>query len=1436
MANDKRIEIEIAAHTTGEPDIQRLLKLLRDSGQDVAPFEAAAKRLAVEMDKLKSQQALIDQFTRLKKSSGDAATALEQAQEKAQALGKAFAQTAEPTKSQTAELDRAKKAVHDAKQAYEEITGALQTTRSKMQEVGIDSKNLAQHQRDVDAAVKQTAKELGELKTGCETAATANKKLAESEKAMADAMALASSEAKQKAEAGKQALAAEQSEINLQRQRLNLDKETQQSVLRLAQARGDEAKATQASNQLREIEVQKLQLLAQEKRAEATAIATSTAAKRAELAAIGPLTQAQILELQASENLAKSLRVQATTSETAAQNMRALGQASDKAKAPMEEVGKSVEKMGAALDAAKEKSASLLDGMKLKATAVATAIATYFGVNAFMGAVRGAADFETAMSRIKSATNASAEEMAAFKAAAENAGATSKYSATEAAGALEELAKAGLNSKEAIAALPAAMNLAQAGDVSLAQASAHLTSAVFGMGLQFSETGRVADVLAKAANESKTNVNGLADAFSKAAPISRQLGVGIEGLAAMVGQFVSAGVGANEVGTALTSVMVQFSDPASKFQQELAALGITTTDFEKALHQLAATGSSGEKAIRAVGDSGPILQAGLSRGMPALDALKTSLMGAEGAAAAAAKEMDDNLNGALGKLSSAWKTVTVALGTPVLPVLKSGVDELAAAINAAVTNGTITRFGEALATAFQSAITWVRAFAAETDFKKTAADLQAFATRAGEVFDQIGQYATNAGNIVKLVYGVMSSGTNAVLAAVYGIGEAFAGVASNIQSGLALLYEGIAKITFGEVSKAYAQAAAEMKLSAKATWEASEKLGQKAKESFIAMGDGAQTARDGFVGLSEQSQKLGTAAAGIAPAAKAATDAIDALRESAIQEGDAWLAAAEQLEAAKKATDEKAESDKAARKAIEGMREEYRALISSRDLDGAGKKLGEIEKALAGIGNEAKKSPEEVKKAAKEIEKAYIGLGVTSDTALKNIAEAARVNYELLKKSGVASARELSAAFAFYAEKAIAANNGVASTAIKTEAAMRGYKVEVDDTGKASLKLVTATDGLAASFAKAGEAIKAKAAAAKAESDLMISGLELRRSELSSSIAIAKAHGDEEKVTKLTIEQKRIEIQIIQAMVKAQIAEAEAIIAVAEAKKSELAASGNLTPEKRAELDATIKAGQAKINEAKARGESVRVIEDEIKELQKSSNAQRDNASSINQTTSALEKLNREKEREIAAQEKANELKQREIDLYNKKWNMDAEHNTLGPDGKKLEATVETQKSLYNKAVDAGLDPLRAKALADEIIRTKDKYGNTNMNLFWEKLNQIKQDAQIQAALDAEKNKKEDERKQRQAEQNQRNQDAAAECAAAQKPPAAPASPSFIPQKSPAAPAPSSPITQKIDAATVVNLHYNGQSVGRVHTDPAGADALDAFMSQLEMGKSNWPT
>lgn len=695
---------------------------------------------------------------------------------------------------------------------------------------------------------------------------------------------------------------------------------------------------------------------------------------------------------------------------------------------------------------AKDNASSVFSSLQAKVVAVGAAIATYFGINAFAGVVNGAADLETAMSRVKAATGASAEEMAKLRATAEAAGANTTFTSVEAAGALENLAKAGLSVNDSIGALPGVMSLAQAGDLSLAESSEYLTKIISGMGDKFTEAGRYADVLAMGANATNTSVTGLAQALSYAAPVANSLGLSLESTVAIIGKFADAGIDASRAGTALNAILGQFSNPASKFREELAAIGITTGDFEKALHQLAAAGPAGSKAIIAVGqEAGPALRALLNQGMGALDELTARLKGAEGSAAAAAKVMQDNLNGSLSGLASVWQTVKDALGTPVLPVLKEGVDQLAAAFRGAVADGTVQKFGEAIATAFKNGIQFVRDFLSTVDFGAVLARLQEFAASANETFARVSEYATNAGNTVKLAYGIMSAGVNGVLTAIYGIGSVFSEVASTVMAGVAKLRDGLAAITFGGLSESFKLAAEDARSMAQGFGEAAQAMRDKASESMQDMADSAQKARDGFAGLAGATQDAAqqTVAGTGAMAAMAKELANGA--EAAAKAGAAYQQKVNAEQAAKQSADDH-------RAAIAQLRAEYADLVASGSIQGAAEKLLEINKALAGTPPAAKEAARAAAEAAAQIDAAFQRLGVTSAAALKNQADNAKRDYQTIKDAATSTAEDISAAFRVAAERAIEANKGIAPSWVIAEAGVRGFKIEVDGTGKAIVK------------------------------------------------------------------------------------------------------------------------------------------------------------------------------------------------------------------------------------------------------------------------------------------------------------------------------------------------------------------------------------------------
>ena len=695
---------------------------------------------------------------------------------------------------------------------------------------------------------------------------------------------------------------------------------------------------------------------------------------------------------------------------------------------------------------AKDNASSVFSSLQAKVAAVGAALLAYFTVDAFVGIVKGAGNLEQAMSRVQAATGATAQEMVLLRQAAEDAGANTQYTSTEAAGALENLAKAGLSATDAIGALPAVLNLAAAGDVDLGQASEFLTKAVTGMGLAFSESARVADVLALGANATNTSVTGLAQALSYAAPVATAAGVSLESTVAILGKMADGGIDASRSGTALANILAQFKDPASSFKIALNEAGITTNNFDAALRQLAASGPAGEKAIIAVGlNAGPALRSLLNQGMGALDELSTKLKTAEGSAAAAAKVMQDNLNGSLTGLSSAWDTVKNTLGTPVLPVLKDGVDQLANAFRNAVKDGTIQQFGESIATAFKTGIQFVRDFIAQVDFTAVIASIQNFANNANENFKKIAEYATNASNGVSTAWGVMSAGANVVLAAIYGIGAAFASIVSGIQAGSALLYDVMAKITFGDVSARYKAIADEIRISSAGMAGVATEFGNKASAAFSRVADGAETARSGWAGVTKAVDEN----------AVATRSWQETVKQANAEQAKTVAAAA----AAAAAIEKKTQADNAAkvaaydhRAALEQLRAEYAALIAKGDLQGAALKLQEVNKALKETPPAAAGAGQAAADAAAKTAAAYKDLGITTDAELKAVATRAKASFDTLAASGTASARELAAGFKDAAEKAIAANNGIAPSWVEAGAAARGYTIEVDAAGKAMLK------------------------------------------------------------------------------------------------------------------------------------------------------------------------------------------------------------------------------------------------------------------------------------------------------------------------------------------------------------------------------------------------
>lgn len=348
--------------------------------------------------------------------------------------------------------------------------------------------------------------------------------------------------------------------------------------------------------------------------------------------------------------------------------------------------------------------------------ALGVGFATFKVAGFLSDAVKGASDFEQQLATVQAVSGATVEQMDRIKEASVELGKSTRYNATQAAEGFEILARAGLNTEQALETIPSVLALAQGNALGLSEAAGFVTKAVQGMGLEFSESARVADVLAKASASANTDVSGLGSALSYAAPTANSLGLTLEETAAYIGKFADAGVDASRAGTALNGILSQFGNSASSFKRELANIGITTNDFNEAIRELAASGDQGQKAINALGlEAGPAFKALLAQGMPALDELTEKLNNAGGAAAEQAEIMNNTWQGAFAGLDSVWQSVKDTLGEPILEPLSQAFKDVGAVIGELIDSGKIEQLGTSIGEVFTEATVYIVDFIKNID-------------------------------------------------------------------------------------------------------------------------------------------------------------------------------------------------------------------------------------------------------------------------------------------------------------------------------------------------------------------------------------------------------------------------------------------------------------------------------------------------------------------------------------------------------------------------------------------------------------------------------------------------------------------------------------------------------------------------------------------------
>lgn len=386
---------------------------------------------------------------------------------------------------------------------------------------------------------------------------------------------------------------------------------------------------------------------------------------------------------------------------------------------------------------------SKLSGMAsgaIKATTTILAGAATAVAGIGTAAIKVGSDFEAGMSKVQSISGASATEIQQLADKAKEMGAKTKFSATESAEAFQYMAMAGWKTGDMLNSIEGIMNLAAASGEDLASTSDIVTDAMTAFGLaadgtttiikngyskEVSNATHFADVLAKAASNSNTNVGMMGETFKYVAPVAGALGFSVEDCATAIGLMANSGIKASQAGTSLRSIFTRMAKPTKEVQAAMDQLGISLTNSDGSMKSLKEimndlrSGFAGlteaQKAQLAASLGGQEAMSGLLAIVNASDEdyqkLTDSIYDADGAAKEMADTMNDNLQGAITLCKSALESVGIALYEEVqepmketVKVITGMVEDMNEAMAEKGFDGLIEAFGNSLAELAQMAM------------------------------------------------------------------------------------------------------------------------------------------------------------------------------------------------------------------------------------------------------------------------------------------------------------------------------------------------------------------------------------------------------------------------------------------------------------------------------------------------------------------------------------------------------------------------------------------------------------------------------------------------------------------------------------------------------------------------------------------------------------
>ena len=304
------------------------------------------------------------------------------------------------------------------------------------------------------------------------------------------------------------------------------------------------------------------------------------------------------------------------------------------------------------------------------------------------GAIKTASDFEAGMSKVSALSGATGDDLKMLEDKAREMGSTTKYSATESAEALSYMALAGWDAEQMAAGLEPALKLAGAAGMDLALATDIVTDTMSMFGMEASEATKMTDMLAYAQANSNTDVQQLGEALKYCGASANAMGYDLADTTALLGIFADQGLKGSSAGTTLNAM---FRDMKAKAEDGAIAIGKknvsivdangnyrdmtdilvdvgkATEGMTQAERDMALSSIWGTEALKGVNMA-------FEAGVPKIREFEEGIRNSDGAASEMYDTMQNNLQGAIDNMKSAFEGLLIIIGKRLIPIFQNLVE------------------------------------------------------------------------------------------------------------------------------------------------------------------------------------------------------------------------------------------------------------------------------------------------------------------------------------------------------------------------------------------------------------------------------------------------------------------------------------------------------------------------------------------------------------------------------------------------------------------------------------------------------------------------------------------------------------------------------------------------------------------------------------------